>query len=265
VIVRAERGRVRLILQTDHAMLSGELATAWGGERFSQPAPMAPVRMAAEIHDDGWAEWEREPKVMPENGRPCDFLSLPPDEHIAIYERGIRQASEQHPYAGLLVSLHGSGLYLRRHGYMPDLTFKEHDPGYLAVIEGFLKRQKAFQEELKGQIHPDEQALWTHYRWLQAWDVLSLYLCRNDPADEQPHSLGKMPLRPGGPEETLVLQGAGRGVCTVTPWPFAAERLDLMVPVRYLPDVAYADDAQFQEDFAAAPTVPLALALVSEV
>lgn len=262
MIVRAERGRLRLTLQTDHAMLAGEFAGAWGGDHFAQPVPLAAVRIAAEMHDDGWEEWEREPQVMPGSGRPYDFMSLPADQHVAIYERGIRQALDRHPYAGLLVSLHGSGLYQQRYGYMPQMTFREHDPEHRPLIDRFLAEQKALQEQLVAELGPDEEALWTNYRWLQAWDLLSLFLSQGDPAERKSLSLGVVPRSPGGPEEQLIVQGAAPGICTLTPWPFAADQLDLVLPVRYLPDQHYASDESFQAAFAAAPTEALAVSLV---
>jgi hypothetical protein len=262
VIVRAERGRLRLTLQTDHAMLAGEFAGAWGGESFAQPVPLAAVRIAAEMHDDGWEEWEREPLVMPDSGRPYDFMSLPPDQHVPIYERGIRLALDRHPYAGLLASLHGTGLYKRRYGYMPDMNFRDHAPEYQPLIDRYLSEQKALQDQLVAELGADEEALWTHYRWLQAWDLLSLFLSQGDPAERKSRSLGSLPRSPGGAEERLVVQGAGPGLCTVAPWPFAAPQLDLVLPVRYLPDQHFESDKAFQEAFAAAPTEALAVSLV---
>lgn len=264
MIIRMEFGRLRITLQSDHGAVTGELARAWGGDRFCAPRPQGPVHQAAALHDDGWLDWEEQPRVMPDAGRPYDFLTLRPDEHVAIYERGIRLALEAHPYAGLLVSLHGTGLYRRRYGHMPHLVYKDVDPAFRAVTEAYVERQEALQQELLADLRPDPAALWTHYRWLQAWDLLSLFLSLSDPAEQPEMLLGVVPLSPGGPEVPLTVRGIGPGCYTVSPWPFARQHLEVVVPVRYVADRAYESDEAFQAAFAGAPTVSLTAALVPE-
>jgi hypothetical protein len=262
MIIRTDSGRLRLVTQIDHAALAAQLADAWGGQRFAHPEPLAAIRLAALVHDHGWQEWDQEPRLNPATGRPYDFLTMPTDEHLAIYERCIRIAAEQHPYAGLLVSLHGVGLYKGRYGYMPTLEYKAVAPADQPAVERFVAAQETFQQQLIADLHPDETCLWTHYRWLQAWDALSVCLCLMDPADQGSFSPGPMPLKPGGPDEAIVLRGAGEGVYTVSPWPFAVRRLYLMVPVRYVPDRAYESEDDFLSEFDAAPTVPVSVSLI---
>ncbi len=257
MILRTANGRTQIVLQTDHAKLCGEFASAWGGDRFHPPEPLAPVRIAAEMHDHGWFDWERAPRVKAATGKVYDFLEMPTDVHVELYDRGIRMALDEHPYAGLLVSLHGTGLYKKRYGYMPELSFKEVAPEFRSVVDSYLAQHDALQTELMAALHIDPQVVWTHYRWLQAWDLLSLSVCRTDPAEGRRQSLGVMPLYPGGPEERLEVQGAGPGRFTVTPWPFAVEALELVVPVRFIADRAYTSDDDLQAAMAAAPTQPL--------
>ena len=59
VIVRDQRGSWQVVLQTDHADLSGAVAEAWSdrGPRHDSAV------VAARRHDDGWAVWERSPLV----------------------------------------------------------------------------------------------------------------------------------------------------------------------------------------------------------
>lgn len=264
MIVSKERGRLRTTQQTDHASLAGELAGAWGGRLFHAPEPMAPVRMAAEMHDHGWLDWEREPRVIPETGQPHDFLSLPADEHTALYARGIEMAVQAHPYAGLLVSLHGSGLYRRRYGYMPHLRFKDHPACHHDTIEQYLADQDRLQGELVKDLDPRPETMWTHYRWLQAWDLLSLHICMKDPSEGQEVPLGTLPLHPGGPEVAVTVRGAGPGRFVVEPWPFVRDTLELIVSVRYLPDRPYTSDEDLQNALQAAPTESLPIWLTAE-
>jgi hypothetical protein len=262
MIIRTGKERLRLVTQVDHAQLCTQLAEAWGGKHFAHPEPMGAVGLAARIHDQGWQDWDQQPRIDPATGRPYDFLTIPPDEHIAIYERCIRLAMEQHPYAGLLVSLHGVGLYQGRFGYMPALAAKEVDPAYVPLVDRFVAEQTTLQQELRADLQPEEQTLWTHYRWLQAWDALSVCVCLMDPSDGVTFPIGPVPHGPGGPDQPMVLQGAGEGIYTVSPWPFAMRRVDLEVPLRYVPNRAYESDADFLDEFDAAPTERLTVSLI---
>lgn len=262
MIIRREDGRLRLMLQTDHARLVAQFAAAWGGGGFCAAEPLGVLMLAAEIHDEGWLDWEQEPRLNPATGRPYDFLTLPPDQHVQIYERGIQMALEQHPYAGLLVSLHGTGLHRRRHGYMPHLEYRETDPIYKPVVDRFVARQQRLQAALMQDLQPQPEALWTHYRWLQAWDLLSVVIGLRSPLEDRTTSLGRLPLYPGGPEQELTMQTAGPTAYCIDPWPFTPSRLELVLSVRYLPDRAYCNEQEFRQIFEGAPTQSLGIQLV---
>jgi len=265
VIIRSDGGRLRLITQADHAEAAGPLVDRWGRPPFRAPEPPAPVRQATAIHDAGWREWDAAPHLRPDTGRPYDFIHIPSDEHIAIYEKSVRAALEADAYAGLLVSMHGTGFYKKRYGHMPKLEFREVAPHFRAVVDGFLERQQALQAELIAALQPDLTALWTHYRWLQGWDALAVYLGLDDPAERRAHSLGVMPCYPDGPEEELFLTGAGDGRFTVSPWPFTVPQINVVLPVRYIADRPYSSDDEFQQVFSAAATEALHLTLVPAV
>src|SRR5258705_11724462 len=56
------------VAQPAHAWISGQLARAWGNERFGTVEPLAEVCLAAEQHDVPWIEWERRPALDPRTG-----------------------------------------------------------------------------------------------------------------------------------------------------------------------------------------------------
>lgn len=257
MILRQDQGRLRITLQTDHAAVAAEFVNLWGGGAFSPVEPVAPVRIATRLHDQGWAEWEREPTLDPTTGRPYDFLTLPTDLHLGIYRRGIQEALAEHPYAGLLVSLHGTGLYRKRYGFMPDMIFKEVSPEYRAEVDLYLAEQDAFQKQMSQDFKPDPEQLWLHYRWLQAWDLLSLFLSLSDPAEGHELPLGRIPTGRGGPDQPMMVQGAGPGTFCLAPWPFRADRLEVVVPIRHVPNRRYQTTEEFLHSFTAAPTEPM--------
>src|SRR5918912_227416 len=104
--------RWQIVMQTDHADLSGEFARRWK-QRTDRSASL---RVAAERHDDGWAVWEQAPMCDLETGKPVNFLDVDVLSHLAFYRAGIAAITEQDPYAGLLVSMHGAGIYRQRYG-----------------------------------------------------------------------------------------------------------------------------------------------------
>src|SRR6476619_6325467 len=107
MILRPEGGgAVVAIGQASHAWLSGQLARAWGNDRFAPPAPREEVCLAAELHDLGWFDWETAPSLDPETGRPYDFRRLPKAGHTALWRTGVRRARLFGRLTALLDSLH---------------------------------------------------------------------------------------------------------------------------------------------------------------
>src|SRR5438105_7909170 len=135
MIVSTRNGDFQLIRQTDHAELSGMLAEHWGNDRFRRPEPFAPMVLAAALHDDGWREWEAQPRVNPATGFPYQFTELPVLEHLAFYLRGVERVIARDRYAGLMVSMHCQGLYNRRYGIDPSLPAPEFPPDVEQVVQ----------------------------------------------------------------------------------------------------------------------------------
>ena len=86
------------------------MAAAWGNETFPAPEPRAEVLEAATRHDDGMDDFDAEPEFHPETGLPRDFMRMPLPVWLECWRRGPGLVAEDSPYAGILVSLHGTGL-----------------------------------------------------------------------------------------------------------------------------------------------------------
>src|SRR5436190_745649 len=71
--------------QLSHSWLAGQLARAWGNERFGGVAPREEIVLGAEQHDIGWALFDLEPRFNPDTGLPRSFLELTVDDHLAIW------------------------------------------------------------------------------------------------------------------------------------------------------------------------------------
>jgi hypothetical protein len=251
VIVSPRDGHLLMIRQVDHQDQCAAMADAWGNDGFARPEPFAPLRTAAALHDEGWRAWERTPAVR--DGAPVDFPHIDRTTHVALYQEGIRQAIAAGDRVGLLVSLHGSGLYEGRGGLDPGPVTPRSDRP--PAVQAFLAEQDAVQAGLRARIAEpaDEGWEWAAYRLLQTWDALSLHLTwRAGPAGRE-GSLPLVPRAPGDPGVTLRLRPGGGDDHVCDPWPFAGDRVDLPVRARTIPDRAYRSDADLAGELAAAP------------
>jgi hypothetical protein len=251
-------GHLLLVRQTDHQVLSGLLAEAWGNEEFVRPEPFAPLLRAAYEHDNGWRAWEQAPKVDPATRRPYQFTDVPLEEHLAFYREGIDELAARDPHAGLLVTLHCQGFHNQRFGTMPEAVMKPHPPEREWALKRFMIDLQARQRELGRRITVDTAALWAQYELLQFLDRLSLYLCM---PPLRPRDLGPVPVSAGGVLLTLRLTPGDEGAVRLAPWPFRTESVTLRVPLRRVPDRDYANDEDFCRDLASAQPALIAQTL----
>jgi hypothetical protein len=165
MIVRDLGDAWQVVLQTDHADLSAAFARAWATPLLES------LVVATERHDDGWAVWEQSPRVDGD-GKPVTFLEVDVRAHLAFYRAGIAAITEEDADAGLLVSMHGAGIYRQRYGLDPGLGLSRAAEAQ-AEVDAFV----AEQEEKFGGGPGARQA---DYELLQLFDRLSLYFCMRD-------------------------------------------------------------------------------------
>lgn len=191
MIVRDRGDSWQVVLQTDHADLSAAFARAWA----DRDARHASLVLATERHDDGWAVWERAPLVEPETGKPINFLDVGVPAHLAFYRACIAAVSEHDPYAGLLVSMHGAGIYRQRYG--TDLALSlTRAPEVAEQVEEFVAEQEASHPGRLAATGYSDEERWTDYHRLQVYDRLSLYFCMQDVENGEPRELRDYRLEP---------------------------------------------------------------------
>jgi hypothetical protein len=244
MLLRREGDSVVAIGQPAHAWLSGQLARAWGNERFGVVEPWEEVCLAAEQHDIGMAAWEGAPTLNAETGLPRSFMELELDVHLQIWSQAARLVVPQSRYAAMLVSMHGTALYERR-----DLARLE--PEEVERVQAFLADQRALQEELRASLDADRALVRRNQRLVWSWDSLSLGLL----LDWSPFELKGVPTADG--EVDVAVRGD-----TLVPWPFAAPQVDLRCEGRRLTGT-FTDEAAMREALAAAQWVTLELQLAS--
>jgi hypothetical protein len=225
MIVRDLGDGWQVVLQTDHAVLSGAFADAWAdrGPRHDSLA------LAAVRHDDGWAVWERAPRVDAETGKPVNFLDVDVTSHLAFYRAGIAAITEQDAYAGLLVSMHGAGIYQQRYGRDPSLGLSRAAE-VQELVDAFVAEQEAGYDERVAQLGVDDDERWRDYELLQLYDRLSLYFCMRDVEAGEAAEVQGYRLEPLGPWHVRL-----------TPFPFARTPAGFRLVRRVMPKHASAE------------------------
>jgi hypothetical protein len=211
MLLRTESGGALAIGQPSHAWLSGQLARAWGNDRFPAPEPWEEVCLAAEQHDVGWAEWDLEPSLDPQTGLPYGFMELPLEVHIALWRDGPRKLLAQSRYAALLASMHGHRLYRRRD--LEQLSDREAD-----LIREYLAGEEALQQQLVDSLRADPAALARNSQLIWIWDFISLVLC----LDSAPRAVRDVPTYDAPVDLELARSDEPRRL-SLDPWPFAQD------------------------------------------
>jgi hypothetical protein len=245
VIVRDAGGAWQVVLQPEHAELSEEVAQAWAdvGPRHES------VILASRRHDDGWATWERSPMVDGE-GKPVSFLDVHVPAHLAFYRAGIAAITDEDAYAGLLVSMHGAGIYQQRYGADPGLTLTRA-PEAQKLVDAFVVEQEGSFSGRMAEAGVDDELRLADYHRLQWADRFSLAFCLRE-WDEpgEPFELGEFRFEPVAPWRARV-----------SPWPFTTPELACSLVRRLVPKRAWSQP-EFREAFFAVPAERLPIGFV---
>jgi hypothetical protein len=226
MIRRDDGDRWLMIAQPEHARLSGELAALWREGGALPPS----VVYAVTHHDDGWIAWEAAPKADPATGRPVDVFESAPGDYLEIWQRGPSLVARADAYAGILVSHHSGWVTeMKLHGA------RSLAAGTRTALERHIDEQRAFRAQVARAaglaVDPAVEA--RHVTILRLLDSISLDLCR---APAQTDRLEVDGLR-------VDLAALGERAVALSPWPFGAERREIVrtVEAAPLPKARYTD------------------------
>jgi len=251
MLVRDAGDAWQIVLQTDHADLSGQLARAWGGPGFARPEPYAPLVRAARRHDDGWATWEQFPR-LDGDGAPQSFLTVPAAVHLAFYRAGVECVCDEDQAAGLLVSMHMSGLYRQRYDVMPSPPRALPDD-VRDLVDAFVAQEEDRQVALRRMLEADEAWRWTSYALLQVLDVVSLYFGLADVEAGAHGACEGVPTVVGADPVRIAIEPVGPWRVRFDPYPFTLDPAPLTLRRRLVRKREWPDDDAFRVDLAAAP------------
>jgi Protein of unknown function (DUF3891) len=249
---------ITVIRQTDHAFLAGFFAREWGNEVFTRPEPFHSFCLAAAEHDNGWQEWELAPGVDARTFTPYSFMTVPTEEHIFLYQRGIERLLKADLYAGLLVVSHCMGLYDRARATIPGYSAKYVKSQEQHVANDFVQRLRLQQLRIKVDLRnnattkpfTDEKLIKANLQRLEALDRLSLYFCLGGMEEA---TIEAVPVNDEGNEVDWEVRPGGLGQYTIYPYPFRRDPLSFTILARRIPKRRYSDDSDLQSVMASAP------------
>jgi uncharacterized protein DUF3891 len=235
--------------QQAHAWLSGQLARAWGNDRFGHVEPCEEVCLAAEQHDIGMAAWDRAPTLDCETGLPTSFMGIGVETHLRLWTEGPELLLSQSRYAALLASMHGSALYAQR-----DVSYLT--PTEREQIESFRERRRAFEGRLRDDLAISDAEIARNQRLVWTWDGLSLALILG----WAPWGARAVPTAAADPLDLSLRAHADHH--TLAPWPFRESALRVRTEGRLL-QRRFEDERELHQALDRAPWVELVFELRS--
>lgn len=241
VVRELKDGRCYVSLQEDHAELAAQFAAHWGNERFSKLRPYQTMVFATTYHDSGYREWEGNPPMNIEKGRPYAHREdIPSFEDIELkaYAKNVDWLSSQDPYAALLVSMHRTGLWHNRYNIFTEPAGRMRERSQ-AVKDTKIKMETQ-QAEVKRklmELEPGfENELAYNYMALQIFDLLSLYFCCDGyTGDNKFKEYAIAPVRVSYDSDApvrLSIRPNGAGAVVIDPYPFDVTPLQFSARAR---------------------------------
>ena len=253
MVVRGlKNGSAIVSTQEDHAELSAQFAAHWGNKDFATLRPYETMVFATTYHDSGYREWEGNPPMNLAKGRPYAFREeIPSFEPVELgaYARNVEWVSSQDRYAGLLVSMHRTGLWQNRYDTLssPKGRLRERSAEVKAAKQQLEKRQEEEKKSLGQANAKFADELWFNYRALQIYDLLSLYFCCDGYADDdhfKEERLAPVRLSYDNPTEVeLRIIPAGARSVRMEPYPFDIAPLAVSARARIIAPGTYPSEA----------------------
>lgn len=222
MIVVSEGSSWLFITQPDHAHFAGELLSLWRIGGLPSHPRRDDLLFAAREHDNGWREADAAPRWNAEAGRPHDFLTLPRQDRIEIWERGVCRFAAGRPYAALLIARHALNLFQSRRGE------EEWAP--------FLDFLADFERDLRDTVDVSPAELEANYRLIDLTDLISLSACNHWREPAERHGTRIEP---------------GDGILRLDPFPLAGATT-FRIPCRRIPVRPFSGDADLGGELATA-------------
>ena len=246
----------------EHTALSHQFSRGFGNDRFEAPQPNDLMFSVTLHHDAGWAEFDRNPVTDQATGLPYNLVETPA-EYITVTSRLSPEFNQrQHPFCGLMSSMHSWGLYNGRYGLSSMVLIDKippHDrPIAQKMLDGELERQKRLKTELSQDSKTsgwiEDKRLFQNYKQLQFFDTLALYFNRTHPSERGEMTFEHVPLN-AGEDATITVRPRGQDVYELSPYPFAAQLAEYAFAGRPIVPGQHEKNGGWSSVLASAPTV----------
>jgi Protein of unknown function (DUF3891) len=230
-----------------HTQMCGQMARAFGNDRFERPAPFEEVVYIVENHDRGWDHYDANPGIDPTTRLPYIMVRTPTPDLVKT-NRGSPDFNEQHhPYCGLLSSMHTVGLYNGRYGLSSFVARTQSTTSidvardHRGLIDTMLAYEEGRQVRLKSAVSSEaatrdwvaDNHLFQNYKQLQLLDTLSLYFHLRHAGERGDQSYVHVPIN--AEEDTgVALRKIDERTYSLDPYPFGPERLTITCRGRYV-------------------------------
>lgn len=240
-------GTTIFILQEDHADLVAQFAAHWGNEEFAELEPYESMVFAAVYHDSDHREVEAGLPIDLEKGLPHGHRTTPfsPKRPEALTQN-IEWVRARNPYAGLIISIHHTGLAQGRYnliqswqtGYGSATPRRGIRPEMEATVKTLEGSQREQIDELERTGKGSSRQVWVNYRIFQVFDLLSLYFCCDGYETDGSLKEARITPIPTGydseKEVELRLIPAGPQSVRIDPYPFDVSPFKLSVAARVM-------------------------------
>ncbi len=265
VIRELSDGSTYASTQEEHAELSAQFAAHWGNDRFARLRPYDTMVFATTYHDSGYREWEGMPRMNADKGRPYGHRERIPDfeaTELMAYRRNVEWVRGHDLYAGILVSMHRTGLWRGRYDVLtsPQPRVRELSAPVQAALGELEAQQQRDKANLTAGNPAFEKELWINYRMLQLFDLLSLYFCCDGHGDSGFKEERLAPIPAGyAPNRGVELRITPKpdGSVQMDPYPFDVTPLPVTVRARRLPPGQYTSEADARAAYYKTPATLL--------
>jgi hypothetical protein len=263
IIQTAPAGQPHLaVMMYEHTALSHQFARAFGNAEFE---PTDPVDLMCNVvlhHDAGWADFDRDPVTDEATALPYNLVETPA-QYITVTSRLSPDFNQrQHPFCGLMSSMHSWGLYNGRYGLSSMVLIDKIPTQDRPLAQRMLDAELARQGRLKEEVAKDpltaprleQRKLFQNYKQLQFFDTLALYFNRVHPGGRTETKFEHVP-RNVGEDVTVTISPRGEGVYALSPFPFAANAPEFAFAGRFISSGAHEKQGGWPNVLRMAPTV----------
>ena len=249
-----ESGKRYVMKLAEHLELVGQFAENYGNDQFAQPEPREVFLYVCRWHDQGWVDLDNNPPINPNTGLPHNLVETPLPVILLTSARSPVHNEAQHPYCGLIDSMHIWGLYNGRYGLSDKVLIDLIPDEYRLLADSMLDNEFQRQSRLKAELAADprtaawveEGPLFANYKILQFFDTFALYFNCTHAAGRGEAVFENVPLNSEA-DATVTVRAIGDDTYSLDPFPFRESGLEISYQGRYLSPV----DADAELDMAA--------------